>query len=154
MLKEYEDYLEKGVKAPADSNIKLAMDQSGMIIAACNQDKYIRLIDYYSGKLLGKMNVGELPTAAAFTPNGRKILVTTSDGCIFIWKLSTDLANAIRARLSSANFPMIKNTEVIYQSGLIESEVSKNEPEEAKQEVVKPREEPKSLKIHESLMPD
>lgn len=156
-MKEYEDYMDRGIRSPADSNIKIVMDYSGLIIAACNLDKNVRLIDYYSGKLLGKMNVGELTTAAMFTPNGKKILTTTADGCIFVWKLSTDLSLAIRARMSSAHMPIQRSIDIstVKDEFLDNLEMPTREitNDDVKQDLISLHEEGNSMKLHESLMP-
>ena len=67
------------------------MDYSGLIIAAANLDKNVRLIDYYSGVVQSTINVGEVATGLAFTPDCKHLLVTTQDGCIFIYKLPKEL---------------------------------------------------------------
>lgn len=66
-----------------------------MLIAACGLDRWVRILDYYSGKLLGKVNMGEMCTAAAFTANGKKLITCTADGCIFLWRMSREISDAI-----------------------------------------------------------
>lgn len=145
LVKEIEEYQEKGVKALSDSNLKVAMDCSGLILAVCNLDRTVRLIEYYSGKVLGKLNVGEIVTSLAFSNNGKKLLTTTNDGCIFIWRLSLDLTNAIRARMAHAPIPKPIEIDDI-------PERPKPMQEELKQELVKIHEEP-GIRCHESIMP-
>ena len=70
-----------------------------MLIAVCNTDRNLRVFDFTSNRLIAKLNVGEITTGAVFSPNGRKLISTSADGCIFIWKLSPDLSNAIKKRL-------------------------------------------------------
>jgi mitogen-activated protein kinase binding protein 1 len=145
LVKEIEDYQEKGAKIVSDSNLKVAMDASGLILAVCNLDRTVRLIEYYSGKVLGKFNVGELVTSMVFSPNGKKLLTATNDGCIFIWRLSIDLTNAIRARMAQA--PTVKQPDV-------EENIEKPKlpQEDIKQDLLKADEEP-NVKCHESIMP-
>lgn len=142
VVKEIEDYQEKGVKIINDSNLKIAMDDSGLILAVCNLDRTVRLIDYNSGKVLGKLNVGDIVTSMVFSPNGKKLLTTTNDGCIFIWRLSLDLTNAIRARMA----------QIPSQKGLAIEELPER-PRLAVEEVKKEEEEPKII-LHESILPD
>ena len=146
LVKEIEDYQEKGVKAVSDSNLKIAMDASGLILAVCNLDRTVRLIEYYSGKVLGKLNVGDTVTSLAFSPNGKKLLTTTNDGCIFIWRLSIDLTNAIRARMARA--PVARPLEEI------EDLPDRPRPvqEDMKKELEKILDEPRIIS-HESILP-
>ena len=83
-VKRIEEYQDKGTKVSYDSNLKVVMDASGLLIAASNIDRTVRIIDYNSEKVIGKFNVGEQITSLAFSPNGNKLISTTSDGCIFI----------------------------------------------------------------------
>ena len=145
VVKEIEEYQEKGVKVVADSNYRVALDPSGLVFAVCNLDRTVRLIEYYSGKVLGKINVGEIVTSLVFTPNGKKLLTTTNDGCIFIWRLSIDLTNAIRARLAQA--PIAKPIEIEELP-----ERPKSNQDDIKQQLVKIFEEP-AIRCHESIMP-
>ena len=137
--KTYDSYQEKSApKSASDGNTKVVLDYSGMIICAVNLDKNVRLIDYYSGKLLAKVNSGENTTCAAFSPNGRNLLTATADGCVFVWKVASELSRAIRARLEHANLPLKRSIEAHPWEGLNQFE--------------KPKEEP-PIKYHNSIMP-
>jgi WD40 repeat protein len=143
--REIEDYQEKGAKIINDSNYKIALDPSGLLCAVANLDRNVRLIEYYNGKVLSKMNVGEMISSMAFTPNAKKLLMTTNDGCIFIWRLSVDLTNAIRARLAQA--PVSRPLEI---EDLPER--PKAVQEDLKQELLKIHEEP-AIRCHDSVLP-
>ena len=145
--REIEDYQDKGVKVVNDSNYKIALDPSGLLCAVANMDRTVRLIEYYNGKVLSKMNVGETVNSMVFTPNAKKLIMTTNDGCIFIWRLSVDLTNAIRARLAQA--PISKPIEI---EDLPERPKGNSNQEDIKQELLKIHEEPQ-IRCHDSVLP-
>jgi WD40 repeat protein len=85
VLKSYES--DHSAKLQADSNTKVVLDSSGLIVAAANTDRVLRLMDFNSGGVICRLSVGEVTTSMAFSPNG-KTLLTSSDGCIFVWRLT------------------------------------------------------------------
>jgi WD40 repeat protein len=109
VLRNYDEIIERSARSQADSNTKVILDASGLLVAAANADRVVRLIDFNSGRVISKMSVGEVSTSMAFSPNGKKLLTTTSDGCIFIWKLSEELTQAIQKRLSRKTGPPQKS---------------------------------------------
>lgn len=134
------------------NNLKVAMDSSGYVIAAAGNDKYVRLIDYNSGKLWDKINVGEVCTAAAFTVNGKKLLTCTGDGCIFIWRLAPDIVTVIRARMQKAQLQLRKSLKSEEDSYAVDNVLQAQE-DKLREELLKLNQEAPSIKMHESLMP-
>ena len=143
-------------KPTSVNNLKVAMDSSGYVIASAGNDKYVRLIDYNSGKVLDKINVGEICTAAAFTANGKKLLTCTGDGCIFIWRLAPEIVTMIRIRMEKAQLQLrrsIKSDEESHTGESVsQSKDEKSQEDRVREELLKINEAP-AIKMHESLMP-
>ena len=144
-VKEFEDYQDRGAKVVNDSNLKVVMDPTGLIFAAYNSDRTVRIIDYLSTRVIGRMNVGETVTSMVFSPYGNNLLTTTIDGCIFVWKLSLELTNAIRARIERAPIQRVIEIEDL-------PERPKPAQEEIKKELEKINDEHKIIG-HESILP-
>lgn len=63
-------------------------------------DKTIRVVDISTGDTLADASGhGELVTSIQFTPDCRRLVSTSSDGCIFVWRLSEDIQRTIKSRL-------------------------------------------------------
>lgn len=63
-------------------------------------DKTIHIVDIATGETLADATGhGEAITAVKFTPDCRRLVSASSDGCIFVWRLSEDIQNAIKSRL-------------------------------------------------------
>jgi WD40 repeat protein len=63
-------------------------------------DKTIHVIDLESGETLASATGhGEAVTSVRFTPDCRRLLSSSNDGCIFVWRLSEDIQSAIKSRL-------------------------------------------------------
>lgn len=63
-------------------------------------DKTIHIVDLATGETLADATGhGEAITAVKFTPDCRRLVSTSSDGCIFVWRLSEEIQNAIKSRL-------------------------------------------------------
>lgn len=67
-------------------------------------DKTIRVIDINTGDMLADgSGHGELITSVQFTPDCRRLVSTSKDGCIFVWRLSEDIQRTIKSRLPRLN---------------------------------------------------
>ncbi|DAZ95632.1 TPA: hypothetical protein N0F65_002261 [Lagenidium giganteum] len=63
-------------------------------------DKTIHLVELNSGETLAEATGhGEAITGVHFTPDCRRLVSTSSDGCVFVWRLSEDLQTSIKASL-------------------------------------------------------
>lgn len=63
-------------------------------------DKTIHVVDLATGETLADATGhGEAITAVKFTPDCRRLVSASSDGCIFVWRLSDEIQNAIKSRL-------------------------------------------------------
>lgn len=64
------------------------IDEEGKIAATSTTDKQLMLFEVQTGKLLAKAQCGEIITGMCFTDNKRHLIVTSSQGVIYIFKLS------------------------------------------------------------------
>ena len=83
---------------------KVDFDPSGLFVAACGSDKWIRLFDFYSGECIAKVaGHGASITGLKFTQDGRRLVSTGRDGGIFVWRLAPDLIAAMQDRLKEVD---------------------------------------------------
>ncbi len=89
-----------GVCGDWGETYKVDLDPTGSYAATCSFDKYIHIFDFYSGRCLCKVSGHcELVTDVRFSLDGRRLISIGGDGCIFIWRLSTVLQQAMHDRL-------------------------------------------------------
>lgn len=63
-------------------------------------DKTIHVVDLSTGETLADATGhGEAITAVKFTPDCRRLISASSDGCVFVWRLSEEIQHAIKSRL-------------------------------------------------------
>lgn len=63
-------------------------------------EKAIHLVDLSTGETIASASGhGEAITSVRFTPDCRRLLSSSNDGCIFVWRLSDDIQSAIKAKL-------------------------------------------------------
>ncbi|CAG8486907.1 7546_t:CDS:10 [Ambispora gerdemannii] len=81
------------------SLLKVNLDPGGVLAVAGGSDKSIRLFDFANGTILSKaLGHSELITGAKFTPDCQRIVSTSADGCIFVWKISDELVAKMRKK--------------------------------------------------------
>lgn len=79
---------------------KCDVDPSGMFVAACGFDKTVKILDFFSGDVVGEVGGhGELITSIKFSPDGKYVVTVAGDGCIFVWKVGEMLVAAMRERI-------------------------------------------------------
>jgi WD40 repeat protein len=86
--------------SPESECYKVELDPSGSYSAACCLDKRIRIFDFYTGKCV--VDVGGhsgIVTCTRFTSDCKRLLSTSSDGCIFVWKFHATLTKVMRQRM-------------------------------------------------------
>ncbi|KAG0200926.1 mitogen-activated protein kinase binding protein 1 [Mortierella sp. GBA30] len=78
----------------------ISLDPSGTIAAASGSDKSIRIYDLIHGTCLAHMIChAELVTSVKFMHGCDRIVSTSADGCVLIWRLSRDIVRRIQARV-------------------------------------------------------
>ncbi|KAH9271898.1 hypothetical protein BASA83_006000 [Batrachochytrium salamandrivorans] len=82
---------------------KIAIDPSGLFLAAASSDKCIRIFDFLTGACLGRAaGHGDLITSLEFIDGGRRVVSASSDGCIFVWRVNDIILQRMaRGRLIS-----------------------------------------------------
>ncbi|KAF9310482.1 hypothetical protein BG003_008514 [Podila horticola] len=78
----------------------ISLDPTGTIAAASGSDKSVRLYDLIQGTCLAHMIChSELVTGVKFTNSYDRIISTSADGCILVWKLSPEVVRKIQIRI-------------------------------------------------------
>ncbi|CAG8614166.1 13200_t:CDS:10, partial [Ambispora leptoticha] len=78
---------------------KVNLDPGGVLAVAGGSDKSIRLFDFANGTILSKaLGHSELITGVKFTSDCQRIVSTSADGCIFVWKVSDELVTKMRKK--------------------------------------------------------
>ena len=96
----------KGCLSDDGTLIKVAFDPSGRFIATSSTDKTLSIVDYSTGEVIATASGhSELITGLKFSPNGRNLISVSGDGCIFVWKLHSDIANNISEKLGLPPVP-------------------------------------------------
>jgi len=119
---------------------KIDVDPSGLFVVAASVDKWIRLFDFYSGDCIGKVaGHGEVITSVKFTLDGRRVVSTSADGTIFVWRLAPELTSAMLERRSELEARKI-----------VEATATKNRvEEETKGREVQQQQQQQQLKVTE-----
>ena len=96
----------KGCPSDDGTLIKVTFDQSGRFIATSSTDKTLSIVDYTTGEVIATASGhSELITGLKFSPNGRNLISVSGDGCIFVWKLHSDIANNLSEKLGLPPVP-------------------------------------------------
>ncbi|KAJ3415619.1 hypothetical protein HDV05_004495 [Chytridiales sp. JEL 0842] len=79
--------------------IKVSLDSTGRFAVTAAADKCIRVFDIVTGTCVARV-VGhsELITSVRFTPDLSRIISTGGDGCILVWRLSSDMTKTMKDR--------------------------------------------------------
>ncbi|KAF9293121.1 mitogen-activated protein kinase binding protein 1 [Mortierella antarctica] len=78
----------------------ISLDPTGTIAAASGSDKSVRLYDLIQGTCLAHMIChSELVTGIKFTNSYDRIISTSADGCILVWKLLPEVVRKIQIRI-------------------------------------------------------
>lgn len=82
------------------SMTRVALDSSGQFGCVAGTDKLIRIVDLASGQILGSgSGHSEMVTSVNFSPDCSRVVTTSGDGCVYIWKIKPTLALQMRSRL-------------------------------------------------------
>ncbi|TPX54313.1 hypothetical protein CcCBS67573_g09587 [Chytriomyces confervae] len=76
--------------------LKIHLDPSGLYAAVAAADKCIRIVEVATGNVVASMlGHSEVVTGVKFSFDGKWIVSTSSDGCVFVWKCGGALLKAI-----------------------------------------------------------
>ncbi|CAG8462322.1 6111_t:CDS:10 [Cetraspora pellucida] len=85
--------------ADQGSLLRISLDPGGVHAVTGGSDKSIRLFDFTNGSILGKvLGHSELITGVNFTSDCERVISTSADGCIFVWKISDELVSKMRQK--------------------------------------------------------
>ncbi|XP_050995300.1 mitogen-activated protein kinase-binding protein 1-like isoform X2 [Labeo rohita] len=91
-----------GSQTEDGSLLKVQIDPSGLFVASSCSDKNISLIDFQTGESLASVfGHSEIITALRFSSDCRRLLSSSADSCIFVWRLAPELTINMRERLSA-----------------------------------------------------
>ncbi|KAF9914916.1 mitogen-activated protein kinase binding protein 1 [Lobosporangium transversale] len=78
----------------------ICLDPTGTIAAASGSDKSIRIYDLLHGTCLAHMVChSELVTSLKFMSNYERIISTSADGCVLVWRVSKEVVKRITSRI-------------------------------------------------------
>ena len=77
-------------------NFRIASDNSGLIFATYNDDKFIRVRALHDGKLLAKIQVSESISNLFFILEDNYLIASSIEGYIYFYKLNTDLIKKLQ----------------------------------------------------------
>ncbi|KAG0381087.1 mitogen-activated protein kinase binding protein 1 [Mortierella sp. AD032] len=78
----------------------ISIDPSGTIAAASGSDKSVRIYDLLHGTCLAHMvSHSELITSVKFTNSYNRVISTSADGCVLVWRLSKEIVRRIESRI-------------------------------------------------------
>nr|CAG8559660.1 314_t:CDS:10 [Entrophospora candida] len=81
------------------SLLRISLDPGGVCAVTGGSDKSVRLFDFSNGTILGKvLGHSELITCVKFTSDCERVISTSADGCIFVWKISDELVNKMKQK--------------------------------------------------------
>ena len=113
-------------------NFRIASDNSGLIFATSNDDKFIRVRALHDGKLLAKIQVSESISNLFFILDDNYLIASSIEGYLYIYKLNTELIKKLQRdnelKNSTEEKNIIKNKLLLLKK-LMESDnsLSKND---------------------------
>ena len=109
-------------------NFRIASDNSGLIFATSNDDKYIRIRALHDGKLLAKIQVSESISALFFILEDNYLIASSIEGYLYMYKLNKDLINKMKKenelKNSTEERDMIKNKLLLLQNFMESGDIS------------------------------
>lgn len=91
--------------------IKIALDPSCTFLATSSTDKSISIFDYQRGERIASVSEGlaDLVTDLKFSRDGKYLVASTGDGCIFIWSSPSEIANTVSGHLDIAQLSSLSS---------------------------------------------
>ncbi|CAH8495569.1 unnamed protein product [Heterobilharzia americana] len=84
--------------------VRCSIDPTGSIIATSGSDKQLNLFHLLTGDSIATLyGHSELSLGLRFLPNLRYLISVSADSCIFVWRLSSNLTQYLRERLTSSS---------------------------------------------------
>ncbi|KAH9499537.1 Mitogen-activated protein kinase-binding protein 1, partial [Bulinus truncatus] len=90
----------KGSASEEGILLRIHLDPSGTYAATTCTDKNVCILDFNTGELVATMyGHSEVITGVKFTNDLKHIVTVSADGCIFVWRLPSDMTNHIKGRM-------------------------------------------------------
>ena len=116
-------------------NFRIASDNSGLIFATSNDDKFIRVRALHDGKLLAKIQVSESISNLFFILDDNFLIASSIEGYLYIYKLNTELIKKLQRdnelKNSTEEKNIIKNKLLLLKK-LMESDTSLSKNDQVK----------------------
>lgn len=88
--------------------LKVELDPSGSFAATAGSDRSVRIYDYHTGEIMGRaIGHGDAVTGVKWLANGTRLVSTSGDGTIFIYRTAHELSSVILSRLSQASYTRV-----------------------------------------------
>ncbi|CAH8508252.1 unnamed protein product [Schistosoma margrebowiei] len=88
--------------------VRCSIDPTGSLIATSGSDKQLNLFHLLTGESIATLyGHSELCLGLKFLPNLRYLISVSADSCIFVWRLSANLAQYLHERITTSC--MLKN---------------------------------------------
>ncbi|RYY38159.1 hypothetical protein EON62_00600, partial [archaeon] len=79
---------------------RVVFDPSGLFVATASIDRVLRIHDFFTGHCLARTTGhSEAISGMVFTPDCRRLITVSGDGCIFVWHLSAVIIKSMQDRL-------------------------------------------------------
>ncbi|OQR88812.1 hypothetical protein THRCLA_10082, partial [Thraustotheca clavata] len=89
--------------------ISIAPGGSLLGLSGATVDKCVYVADFNSGEILAKAaGHGDTITSIKFSIDGRRLISTSADGCIFVWRLSEDLQALYKSKIPMLSSPVVQ----------------------------------------------
>ncbi len=85
------------------NNISILSDPTASIIITSCSDKVIKARDFVNGKCVLRISNAGYTTSLALTPDCKRLLTASMEGCIMIWRLPEDLALHCQRKMLELN---------------------------------------------------
>ncbi|XP_059149399.1 WD repeat-containing protein 62-like [Physella acuta] len=80
--------------------LRIHLDPSGTYAATTCTDKNVCILDFNTGELMATMyGHSEVITGVKFANDLKHVITVSADGCIFVWRLPSEMTNQIKGRL-------------------------------------------------------
>ncbi|XP_055878525.1 mitogen-activated protein kinase-binding protein 1-like isoform X2 [Biomphalaria glabrata] len=90
----------KGSSSDEGILLRIHLDPSGTYAATTCTDKNVCILDFNTGELMATMyGHSEVITGVKFANDLKHVITVSADGCIFVWRLPSDMTNHIKGRL-------------------------------------------------------
>ncbi|CAL1528416.1 unnamed protein product [Lymnaea stagnalis] len=80
--------------------LRIHLDPSGSYAATSCTDKNVCILDFNTGELMATMaGHSDVITGVKFANDLKHVITVSADGCIFVWRLPSEMTNHIKGRL-------------------------------------------------------